>query len=62
MDSPRPSLSANDLEAIRSAASDAGDCDLSSLANVALWGDSSGNDKARRAANRKLARMVGGAR
>lgn len=48
-------LDPNSLESIRQSASDAGDCDLSSLANVALWSPCL---RKRAAANRKLARMV----
>ena len=48
-------LTPQDLESIRQSAADAGDCETSSLANVAMWG---ATDRARRAANRKLARMV----
>jgi hypothetical protein len=48
-------LTANDLESIRQDASERGDCDTSSLANVALWAPSL---RKRAAANRKLARMV----
>ena len=48
-------LAPNDLETIRQAASEQGDCETSRLANAALWGTS---DRQRNAANRKLARMV----
>lgn len=48
-------LTANDLESIRQAAADRGDCDTSSLANVALWSPSL---RKRAAAAKKLARMV----
>ncbi len=48
-------LTANDLEAIRQEAADRGDCDLSRLCNLALWGTSS---RQRNAARRKLEKAV----
>ena len=50
-----PALSAQDLETIRQAAADRGDCDTSSLANIALWSPCL---RKRAAANRKLAKAV----
>lgn len=48
-------LSTNDLETIRQAAADRGDCDLSSLCNQAMWGET---DKVRRSALRKVIKAV----
>lgn len=48
-------LTANDLESIRQSASDRGDCEVSSLANEALWSPSL---RKRAAAAKKLARQV----
>lgn len=41
-------LTQNDLEALRQEAADAGDCDLSSLCNEAMWGNSAQRARAKR--------------
>lgn len=48
-------LSPNDLEAIRQDAADRGDCDLSRLCNLALWGES---QRVRAAARRKVGKAL----
>ncbi|MGE0206110.1 MAG: hypothetical protein AB7E70_19630 [Hyphomicrobiaceae bacterium] len=48
-------LSPNDIESIRQDAADRGDCDISRLCNLALWGTS---DRQRAAAKRKVAKLA----
>ncbi|MGE3460223.1 MAG: hypothetical protein AB7O24_34270 [Kofleriaceae bacterium] len=48
-------LTANDLEAIRQDAADRGDCDLSRLCNLALWGES---QRVRSEARRKVGKAL----